>query len=243
MKKKIAPKKSASSTSSRTKTKAAVKKVVVKASKKVEGADHWKKRKLDDKRKDWRNGGGNWIEEYVASKDHPHRELILEALKQFYPFAGILEVGCNAGPNLVRIAEVYPETQLAGVDVNADAVSYAREQVPSAMLSVGEASELPFMDSTFDIVIADAVLMYVSPEDIHQTLEEMDRVARRGIILVEWRDDNSHGKVVDGHWARNYGLLLGELGYDVEAIKLTEDQWPSENWTKNGWLYIAVRRQ
>ena len=71
---------------------------------KFEDVRYWANRKSDDERLDWRNGGGSWIDEYVASASHPHRALILNALERF-EFNSLLEVGCNAGPNLMRIRE------------------------------------------------------------------------------------------------------------------------------------------
>ncbi len=207
---------------------------------KFEDVRYWANRPKDDERLDWRNGGGSWIDEYVASVNHPHRTLILEALKEFPGFQSLLEVGCNAGPNLLRIREAYPKARLMGIDVNYDAVQKAQEIVPNAIVHCSSVECLPpDFDGVgyFDCVLADAVLMYV--ENIGQALKEMNRVAKRGIIIFDWYAEEE--SVIDFHHARNYPKLLADLGFKTTVINLTQESWPSEKWQKNGRLFISHR--
>lgn len=206
---------------------------------KTEGSEYWEQRPSNDKRMDWRNGAGNWIEEYVASATHPHREVIIEALKAFYPFAGVLEAGCNAGPNLLRISHVFPETQLAGFDVNQDALNRAKDLVPKAIINKGSVTSIPFSDKSFDIGISDACLMYTPPEEIDHVLSEFDRVVRKALIFIEWYDPK--GALVDHHWAYNFPELLKKYGFDTIGRPLTEEEWPHSTWVKNGRVFIAHR--
>ena len=210
----------------------------------VEDDAYWANRPVNDKRLDWRNGETSWIDGYKRSVSHPHRQLILERLKLFSPFAGVLELGCNAGPNLIRIAEQYPETQLAGVDINKDAIAAAQEALPKAILKVGNicTQPLPFADKSFDIVIIDAVLLYVGAKDIYKVLQEVNRVARRGVILVEWYDESVKGKIHEHHWARNYPELLLSFGFNVQTSWLTEELWPNKAWTLHGRCFTAARQ-
>ena len=58
------------------------------------------------------------------------RRAILELL----PFAHeepfhLLEVGCGTGYNLARLAQLYPESQLTGMDVSADMLAIARKRM------------------------------------------------------------------------------------------------------------------
>ena len=151
-------------------------------------------------------------------------------------------MGCGAGANLARIAEAFPETQLAGVDVNAAALAYAAEKLPKPVLKLGSVLKLPFPDKSLGTIICDAVLLYVRPEDINQALSEIDRVALRAVILVEWFDKDEQGVVKDYHFARNYTALLCGLGFNVEMRKIKEEEWPnSQAWQKHGYLFVANR--
>ena len=174
--------------------------------------------------------------------DHPHRELILnyiDVLGFDKPIVSVFEVGCNAGPNLLKIQKTLPQIRLGGCDVNPDAIALAKEKLPDAELFEASASKLPVPDKSYDVVLIDAVCLYFNPRQIIIVLNEMQRVAKRGLILVEWKDKSTYGVVKDFHWARNYKRLLENMGYRVEETKLRESDWPSKNWSKHGYVYLA----
>lgn len=203
----------------------------------TEGEQYWEMRPLNDERKDWRNGGENWVEEYVRSKDHPHRQLIVNALKHFKPFESVFEIGCNAGPNLARIHELYPNVRLAGIDASYHAARYADDLVPTAEIRVGSMYELPFDNKEFDVGLTDAVLLYADPKEALKALTELKRVTRLGLILVEWFSETD--EVKDHHWARNYPEILKRFGYEmVEERRLTEADWPTKKWQEHGRLFV-----
>ncbi len=199
---------------------------------------YWKKRDKNDSRLDWRNGAPDWIQEYWDSRKHPHRKLIIEALDKFRPFGSVLELGCNCGPNLANIKDRYPKVKLAGIDANADAITRGKELL-DADLRAGTFFNLPWEDQSFDIVLADATLMYADKNDIIPVLLEVNRVARRGVIFVEWFSESIIGKVKNFHWARNYPKLLKRLGFKVRTRKLNESTWPSKNWVANGRVFVG----
>lgn len=206
--------------------------------------DYWVKRPLDDPEKDWLYPEGNWLEGYAKSIEHPHRRLIIEALKKLTPFESVFEVGANCGPNLTVIGKNFPGTKLAGIDLNADAVTLGKKLVPGADWRVGSMVKLPWANKSFDIGLADAVLLYVSPNDIRKVMGELDRVARRALILVERFDDSVEGVIKSHVWTRNYPVLLKESGYKVEQVKLDEKAWPgSLNWQKFGYLFVGTKER
>ena len=100
-----------------------------------EGPIYWKNRPDDDERKDWYDDAP-WVKGYWNSQDHPHRELILDVLKNIEPFSSLLEIGSNCGPNLVRIQARYPAV-LYGMDINKSAIEFGKASLrcrPSATL-------------------------------------------------------------------------------------------------------------
>lgn len=200
----------------------------------VQGEEYWRNRPVEEMTRDW-NG-----QTYEESKGHPHRQLILESLRQLGSFAGLLEVGCNSGPNLALIQEQYPETQMAGVDINSEVIDQAKKLLPQAILKVGEATALPFDDKEFDVVLADACYMYV--KDIDRALDEAIRIARKAIIIVDWASTADEDEIRDGHWSHDFVNLLGLRGWNnIVRHKLTEKDWPNKNWVKNGYIIVATR--
>ena len=207
---------------------------------KVQDTNYWINRPILDKEKDWKYDEPTWIDGYVLSVKHPHRELILETLKKVEPFGALLEVGCSVGPNLVKIEAVYPEKQLAGIDVREELIVKAQELLPKPIFKIGSVLSIPFEDKGFDVVLVDAVLMYIGPKEIEQALSELNRVASKAIILVERLTKKTE---MAGHvWGHNYPELLGKLGFQVEVRRLDENSWPdSPNWQKYGAIIVASR--
>lgn len=206
---------------------------------------YWRSRPLGDNRKDWNQNSKNWIEDYWGSKFHPHRDLILYAIGKCEPFESVLEIGCNAGINIARMREKFTylkDNNLAGSDANKDAIRFAKTKLPAVNWSVESATAIPFQDNQYDVILADAVLMYVGPKEINAAMSEIGRVAKKAVVICDWWDGQSKlGVLKDYHWARNYSVLLSRLGFKVEKIKITKEFWPSDNWVKNGWVFIGKK--
>lgn len=212
------------------------------SSSKVEGESYWETRDPMDGRRDWRNRGTDWIEEYVISAWHPHRALILDALKDLEVFYSVLEIGCSAGPNLYRIQKAFKSKFLVGIDINEASIKRARKFVPDAVFSVASMGDFRVADSNYDIGIADAVLMYADDKLCERAFSEFDRVIRKALIIVDWYDESKKGVVKDFHWARNYPEWCKKHGFpNVVSVPLSEKTWPHPTWIKNGRLFIAQR--
>ena len=209
----------------------------------IQAESYWKNRPLDDSKRDWDYNSNNWITDYYCSALHEHRKVIIEELEKLQPFKSVLEIGCNIGPNLLRIRDIFPKVKLAGVDINETAIAEGKKILKNVDLKVADIDELPFKKRSFDIVLADAVLIYVGPDKINKVISEMKRVSKKGIVLVEWHDDDSAtGIVKEFHWCRNYKSLLEAFGYKVEVRRILKSEWPTKKWFTFGRVYIAVPR-
>ena len=203
-----------------------------------QGYDFWAKRSPKDTHRDWQYDTSSWLSDYIKSTEHPHRKMIIDFLQLLEPYKSLLEIGCNTGPNLVRVVN----KKIAGIDANKEAIQYARAILPDADLRVGDFHTLPWEDKSFDVLLADAALMYVDPDHIYPMLEEIDRVVKKGVVIVD-RFNESLGGVVTGYvWGRNYPKLLESLGFTVYTREITKELWPeSENWQKYGIIASAAR--
>ncbi len=87
----------------------------------------------------------------------------------------VLDVGCGTGVlSREAVNRVGTEGRVSGIDVNEDMLSAARRICPDVAWHHGDASELPFDNSSFDAVVSQFVLMFV-PDRV-ATLKEMWRV-------------------------------------------------------------------
>jgi ubiquinone/menaquinone biosynthesis C-methylase UbiE len=202
----------------------------------------------------YRGREDEWVMSYWDSQDHSHRRFLFDRLSGLAPISSLLEVGCNCGPNLYLIAKKFPHAEIRGIDINQEAVRtgntlFAREGMANVNLRVGKADELnEFGDRSFDVVLTDAVLIYIGPDKIKKVIKEMVRITRRALVLVEWHcepeTDSSHGLGVyhSGHWKRNYVDLLKQFVPEaqIRLAKIPPEAWPDENWGKLGHV-IEVR--
>lgn len=92
----------------------------------------------------------------------------------------VLDAGCGEGETLERLAGILPERPV-GVDLNPESVGFAKARLPDAEISVGNLLELPFEDSSFDLVLCLEVLEHL-PEPA-AGLAELVRVSRRDIVI------------------------------------------------------------
>ncbi len=94
----------------------------------------------------------------------------------------VLDVGCGAGYGTNELALTARDA--IGVDVGADAIAYAREHYVRDNLryELGSATELPFADATFDLVVAFEVIEHL--EEWSKLLTEARRVLAPGGQLV-----------------------------------------------------------
>lgn len=194
--------------------------------------NYWKNRKID------------WNRHYTDTWNHPHREVICNKLRS-WKWVSILEVGCASGPNLIKIWGQFPKADVAGVDINPDAIQTAqnifrdltkdwfkefgvRRVLP--WFKVNSANNIMISDDATDIIMSDRTLIYVGSRDIKKYLLEMKRVTRNRIMLVEFHHKSWWKRLVcklkTGYNAHNYKKLLEEIGfYNVEVEKLPKGLW------------------
>ena len=148
------------------------------------------------------------------------------------------------------MSHAIPGIALCGIDISVAAISQARRELEArgivgVRLEVGGGEALTaFGSRSIDIVIADAVLTYIPPRQIIVVINEMLRVARKGIILGTWHfEPDSSGKpwlYDEGAWVYDYRRLLGRYsGLAVSIVPYPEDVWTDARWNRYGVVLTA----
>ncbi len=208
--------------------------------------------KIEEKR--WAKRNLNEVKKGFSNLNHPSRQLLLEKISAFQPISDALEVGCDYGPNLYLLARQFPKSKLIGIDVNPLSIQegnkwFTQQDISNVKLLVGKADELDqFWDKNFDIVFTDAVLIYIGPDKIKKTIEDMIRITRKALILVEWHcerqseDSNGLGVYHFGCWKRDYVDLIEQFvpRNQIRLTKIPRDLWPTRNWDKLGYIIEVI---
>jgi cyclopropane fatty-acyl-phospholipid synthase-like methyltransferase len=90
----------------------------------------------------------------------------------------VLELGSGAGVQSTRV--LAGRGELVGVDISAEQVRRAREQVPGATFLHADVTQLELAPSSFDAVVAFYVLNHVPRSELGPLLERVARWLRPG---------------------------------------------------------------
>jgi SAM-dependent methyltransferase len=102
----------------------------------------------------------------------------------------VLDVGTGAADIPRAIARLLPSVEVTGVDHDPAIVALARGWSASqdrVTVVQADALALPFDDGAFDVAHASLVVHHLDPPEVVTLLRELDRVARRGIVVNDLR--------------------------------------------------------
>lgn len=159
-----------------------------------------------------------WAEKNLKSFDYYHREQIVCAVKKFKNITTIIEVGFGSAPNLINLRQQFPKARLLGIDINPRAVKVAKNYFSSKKeknveLKVGNIDKIEILTKSVDVVLSDAVLMYIPPDRIVKVLKELCRIANKGLIFNEYNKQGlgKEGYFYGGCWVYDFKFLLKKL--------------------------------
>lgn len=125
--------------------------------------------------------------------------------------ARVLVAGCGVGMYARQIRDRYSD-RVAAFDIEISRARVARRGVAGALVSAGE--DIPFADSSFDVVLSHEVIEHV--RDDRRSVRELLRVARRGgrVLLFcpnRWYPFETHGHYWKGQYRFGNSPLINYL--------------------------------
>ncbi len=160
-------------------------------------------------------------EETVGNAARAFTEILSHV--QDRPPAAILEVGANIGINL-RALSGLTDADLFAVEPNAHARErlIADKVVPPERLFDAVASKLPLDDEAVDFVFTSGVLIHVLPADLEAAYGEMNRVAARYVLSIEYFSPTPVSIPYRGHegllFKRDFGGMWLDLFPALEPV-------------------------
>jgi trans-aconitate methyltransferase len=155
------------------------------------------------------------------SLNHPHRKFLLEKIEEFEPFDSLLEFGCGAGANLLLLSQEYPGDSFYGYDINSNI------ELPSPRGNVSRVESLDDVESV-DIVLVDAVFIYMLPCYVKLHLEKLKAIANKAILLFEWNIAGC-SRIIWDHLAHDWKDILP--GCKIIEV---EDLYDDAGWKRWG---------
>ena len=196
----------------------------------------------------------DWAESYWNSSARPYRTALIGAMRALgggRSLSSALELGCNAGPNLRRVHEAWPNARLFGCDVNGHALAalrgYAQDEGWASCLTLMEgAIETQLASVTaglsVDVVFSCYALAYVSPHEIARVIEQAVRLARWGVVFLEPLGDlvapDWRYPPPTPEWAHGYASLLAPYVGPGRSLTITRLVTPADG--LNGLVSLEV---
>lgn len=111
--------------------------------------------------------------------------LFAEILKPLPAIGGVLEIGANIGNNLRALSLLLPDTRLAAVEINDQAVAALREW--GGVDEIHHQSILDFEPvQQWDFVLSMTVLIHLPPEHLPRIYEKLHAASSRYICIGEY---------------------------------------------------------
>ena len=104
----------------------------------------------------------------------------------------VLDVGCGPGALTAELVRRAGADAVSAVEPSAPFVAAARDRLPGTDIRQAAAERLPFPDDTFDAVLAQLVVHFMT--DPVRGLGEMSRVARPGGVVAACVWDHAGGR-------------------------------------------------
>lgn len=197
--------------------------------------------------------------QYITLKREPFFEI---ARKFISDNSKCLDIGPGDG----QFADYCKKKDIYLLDSNENTVKSLKEQYSNVFL--GTLPELPFDDNYFDLIHISHVLEHLSPSDVYNSLNEMNRCCKPGGVIVisgpllwyGFYNDLSHSRpynpmVFEKYLCRksndNFTRKNISHDYTVETIQYRYIEEPEEldlyRFSKVGWLIkrslIFIRRR
>ena len=135
----------------------------------------------------------------------------------------ILDVGCGRGDTLRLFMEYGAQPELlTGIDLLEDRVQKARQLTPNATVVCGSATQMPFPDSSFDLVVQFTLFTSILHDEVKRSIAaEMARVLSPSgrILWYDFTYNNPSNADVRGIGKREIRALFP--GFNLDGRRLT----------------------
>ena len=134
----------------------------------------------------------------------------------------VLELGCNVGTNLRCIQILDPNIKLAGIDINPEAIAYAKSVLPQAKIELGSIYDAgSIFKEKYDLVFSMGVLIHIPDIMVPKVKDQAIALSNDVILHCEEHSDRPEiVRYMDGvpyRWSHDYYALY--RGYTTKVYR------------------------
>lgn len=156
--------------------------------------------------------------------------------------ARVLDFGCGCGRTLRWLTNDFPETMFYGVDVDADAIHWCENNLPSARFGLSTPKPpLSFPDAHFDVVYCFSVFTHLDEPLQDAWLLELKRVLKSDGILIITVHNQRAANALDKPSSK---LLLRDGFVHMRSRKLKGivPEWYNTTWHSRAHIVERLER-
>ncbi len=148
--------------------------------------------------------------------------LFSKALRGAGQIDSVVEFGANIGLNLRSLGHLYPDANLSGVEINAQAAAILRELIGSE--NVFEGSILDYEPTQqSDLVLIKGVLIHMNPDVLESVYDKLFAASGRYILVAEYYNPTPTSVRYRGHEDRLFKRdFAGEMLDRFRSLNLVD---------------------
>ena len=124
-------------------------------------------------------------------------------------FDTVLDIGCGRGQ--FEKALIERGKNVSACDISGVVIEKLRESIPSANFNCASMDDLPYDDSSFDLVTSFEVLEHIPEDLLDKSLLELSRVAKGDVVAsVAWHEDLK--------WGMHLHVIIKQKGWWVKKL-------------------------
>lgn len=131
--------------------------------------------------------------------------------------SSVLQLGCDKGFLIEAFHELLPEMRLSGTDISQYALDSSSQKIRQ-FLKIAPFTELPFANSSFDLVVAIGPVYSLNLGDAIKCLKEINRVQKRSAFITLGAYDSEEDLRLFRYWT----LLGTTILHTSEWVKVLE---------------------
>ena len=183
----------------------------------------------------WKNKGPQFPINYWNNPNAIKRSKWFADILQNYDASSILEIGSAGGRNLKYIRDAKPDIKLCGLEVNANAVQFARKKLPDVEMFELNVYDLETIGKKFDLVFTSGVLIHLIPDTLPKILNKMIDRSNKYVMHIEQLGPTEIMACPDKklkpkykvseqfQWSVDLVNLYKDLGYKTKVIPLPDE--------------------
>jgi len=162
----------------------------------------------------------NWTNRAIFRVDRDARK---EVFANLIPkdVTKVLEVGCNAGYNLISMYFNNNDYDLTGIDNLKYAIDESKKRWEKFIkFFVADARDIPFPDNSFDLVLTSGLLGWIKYNELSTVINELTRVSNRYVLAID------HAFVGDIKPFLEFELIVSYRGKPLYIVRKYDDYFP-----------------